>query len=101
MSATPIFDNYNEISSLIKLIVPTINNNTDFTPKKVEEIMKGHVSYYGLNPPDTIVNYNGKCIQGINKYKIFEIPMKGFQLQYYQNLTKNVKNLNSMEWELI
>ncbi|ORX48889.1 P-loop containing nucleoside triphosphate hydrolase protein, partial [Piromyces finnis] len=97
MSATPIFDNYNEISSLIKLIVPTINNNTDFTPKKVEEIMKGHVSYYGLNPPDTIVNYNGKCIQGINKYKIFEIPMKGFQLQYYQNLTKNVKNLNSME----
>jgi len=88
MSATPIFDNYNEISSLIKLIIPNVDCNLDFTPGKVEKIMKGHISYYGLNPPDTSVTFIGSSIPGINQYKIFDIPMQGIQLQKYQNFTK-------------
>ncbi|ORX41419.1 hypothetical protein BCR36DRAFT_339561, partial [Piromyces finnis] len=66
MSATPIFDNYNEITSLVKLIKPDFDFNIKITPEKLEAIMKGHVSYYGLNPPDTSVNFIGSNIPGIN-----------------------------------
>jgi len=93
MSATPIFDNYNEIKSLVKLIKPNLDSNIKFTPEKLEEIMKGHLSYYGLNPPDTSVNFIGSCIPGIERFKILKVPMKGLQLQKYQQLVDESKSI--------
>ena len=89
MSATPIFDNYNEITSLVKLIKPNLQLNHPLTPENLEMLMKGHVSYYGLNPLDTIVNIRGESIPSIHRYKIFKIPMNDFQLQYYHEMSKN------------
>jgi len=93
MSATPIFDNYNEITSLVKLIKPNLDFNIKFTPEKLEEIMKGHLSYYGLNPPDTSVNFIGSCIPGIEHFKILKVFMKGWQLQKYQQLVDESKTI--------
>jgi len=93
MSATPIFDNYNEITSLVKLIKPNLNINEKLTPEKLEEMMKGHLSYYGLNPPDTSVNIIGSCVQGIERFKILKIEMKGAQLQKYQQIVKESQSI--------
>ena len=48
MSATPIFDNSNEINSLVKLIKPDLETNTTLTSDKLEEVMRGHISFYRL-----------------------------------------------------
>ena len=93
MSATPIFDNYNEITSLVKLIKPNLDSNIKFTPEKLEEIMKGHLLYYGLNPPDTSVSFIGSCVPGIERFKILKIAMKGLQLQKYQQLINESENI--------
>jgi len=55
MSATPIFDNYQEIPCLMKLIKPGFVCDELLTPDKSEKVMKVHLSYYGLNPPDALV----------------------------------------------
>ena len=91
MSATPIFDNYNEITSLVKLIKPNFNFNGKLTPEKLEEAMKGHLSYYGINPPETSVNVIGSRVQGIERFKILKVGMKGPQLQKYQKIIKESK----------
>ncbi|KAG4085899.1 hypothetical protein H8356DRAFT_1737260 [Neocallimastix lanati (nom. inval.)] len=80
MSATPIFDNYQEIPNLVKLIKPGFVCDEPLTPDKLEKVMKEHLSYYGLNPPDTLVNFIGTSVPGIKNYKIFNIPMKEEQL---------------------
>lgn len=93
MSATPIFDNYSEITSLVKLMKPDFNFNIDITPEILEEIMKGHVSYYGLNPPDTSVNFMGSYVPGIKRFKILKVPMKGLQLENYENLINESESI--------
>ncbi|ORX41595.1 hypothetical protein BCR36DRAFT_339198, partial [Piromyces finnis] len=93
MSATPIFDNYNEITSLVKLIKPDFDFSIKITPEKLEEIMKGHVSYYGLNPPDTSVNFIGSHVPRIERFKIFKVSMKGLQLENYKTLASESKSI--------
>jgi len=92
MSATPIFDNANEIINLIKLIKPNLNSATALTPEEVKEEMLGHLSYYGLNPPNTSVNYIGSYIPGIQRYKIVKVPMQGAQLENYRKVVRESKN---------
>jgi len=65
MSATPIFDDYQEIPNLVKLIKPGFGCDEPLTPDKLEKVMKGHLSYYGLNLPDTLVNFIGTSVPGI------------------------------------
>ncbi|KAL6588826.1 hypothetical protein U3516DRAFT_861717 [Neocallimastix sp. 'constans'] len=96
MSATPIFDNANEITDLVKLIKPNLNSTSYLTPEKLKEEMLGHLSYYGLNPPNTTVNYMGSYIQGIERYKIVKVPMQGVQLQNYRNILKEPQEKNNM-----
>ncbi|KAG4082384.1 hypothetical protein H8356DRAFT_1386389 [Neocallimastix lanati (nom. inval.)] len=96
MSATPIFDNANEITDLVKLIKPNLNSTSFLTPEKLKEEMLGHLSYYGLNPPNTTVNYMGSYIPGIERYKIVKVPMQGVQLQNYRNILKEPQEKNNM-----
>ncbi|KAL6590731.1 hypothetical protein U3516DRAFT_855866 [Neocallimastix sp. 'constans'] len=96
MSATPIFDNANEITDLVKLIKPNLNFTSFLTPEKLKEEMLGHLSYYGLNPPNTTVNYMGSYIPGIERYKIVKVPMQGVQLQNYRNILKEPQEKNNM-----
>jgi len=93
MSATPIFDNYNEITSLVKLIKPNIKLDHPLTPEKLEKIRKGHVSYYGVNPLETSVNIIGSVIPGIEQFEIFTMPMSGLQLENYQKMNKGSNKL--------
>ncbi|ORX78473.1 hypothetical protein BCR32DRAFT_282219 [Anaeromyces robustus] len=86
MSATPIFDNYNEMTNFIKLMKPNFKSDKVLTPEKLEEIMRGHLSYYGLSPSDTLLNFIGSSVPGIQHYKIVKVPMQGVQLANYQNL---------------
>ncbi|KAG4082634.1 hypothetical protein H8356DRAFT_1066021 [Neocallimastix lanati (nom. inval.)] len=96
MSATPIFDNANEITDLVKLIKPNLNSTSFLNPEKLKEEMLGHLSYYGLNPPNTTVNYMGSYISGIERYKIVKVPMQGVQLQNYRNILKEPQEKNNM-----
>ncbi|KAG4084028.1 hypothetical protein H8356DRAFT_1016547 [Neocallimastix lanati (nom. inval.)] len=96
MSATPIFDNANEITDLVKLIKSNLNSTSFLTPEKLKEEMLGHLSYYGLNPPNTTVNYMGSYIPGIERYKIVKVPMQGVQLQNYRNILKEPQEKNNM-----
>ncbi|KAL6611807.1 hypothetical protein U3516DRAFT_871082 [Neocallimastix sp. 'constans'] len=96
MSATPIFDNANEITDLVKLIKPNLNSTSFLTPEKLKEEMLGHLSYYGLIPPNTTVNYMGSYIPGIERYKIVKVPMQGVQLQNYRNILKEPQEKNNM-----
>ncbi|OUM69829.1 hypothetical protein PIROE2DRAFT_2261 [Piromyces sp. E2] len=64
MSDTPIFDNYNEITSLVKLIKPNLDPNIHFTPKKLEEKMKGifnilKCSIPGIHDPTMLTKVSG------------------------------------------
>ncbi|KAG4090896.1 hypothetical protein H8356DRAFT_1321146 [Neocallimastix lanati (nom. inval.)] len=96
MSATPIYGNYQEIPNLVRLIKPGFVCYGPLTPDKLEEIMKGHLSYYGLNPPDTMVNFIGSSIPGIKTFKIFDIPMKKEQLCYYKKLEHDEKKITNI-----
>ena len=58
--------------------------------------MLGHLSYYGLNPPNTTVNYMGSYILGIQRYKIVKVPMHGVQLQNYQNILEEPQEKNNL-----
>ncbi len=96
MTATPIFDNANEITDLAKLIKPNLNSTSLLTPEKLKEVMLGHLSYYGLNPPNTSVNYIGSYMPGIQSYKIVKVPMQGVQLQNYRKVVKESQNNNNI-----
>ncbi|KAG4082244.1 hypothetical protein H8356DRAFT_1336818, partial [Neocallimastix lanati (nom. inval.)] len=86
----------NDNKNLVKLIKPNLNSTSCLTPEKLKEEMLGHLSYYGLNPPNTTVNYMGSYIPGIERYKIVKVPMQGVQLQNYRNILKEPQEKNNM-----
>ena len=65
-----------------------LNFNTTpcLTADKLEEIMKGHLSYYGLNSPDTLINFIGSTVPGIQRYKILSVPMEKVYLYHRLNI---------------
>jgi len=83
LSATPIFDNSDEIKNLIKFINPEVNTKY-ISPNDIYPLLKGRVSYY--SPENAFIKqyYMGEVIPGISK-KIVKIPMKGKQLDFYKS----------------
>jgi len=73
MSGTPFFDNSNEIQSIASLL--RIDIEDDITPKRVEELFSGHVSFFAGAPAFTYPQvFVKKAI----------LPMSSFQRSWYQ-----------------
>eukprot|EP00833_Pecoramyces_ruminatium_P016277 jgi/Orpsp1_1/1190309/evm.model.d7180000078174.1 len=84
LSATPIFDNSDEIDNLINFINPEVNVKNVY-PNDIYSLLKGRISYFSSENIIVKQCYMGEKIPEISK-KIVKIPMIGKQLEAYEGI---------------
>lgn len=102
LSATPMYDNVNELKNIIKLIYTNENksmniknlsfNNID----KLKNILRGYVSFLRSEHPSTFATrkYQGNLLKPLlNHTKVIDVEMSSYQFDKYFNII-NSENIN-------
>jgi superfamily II DNA or RNA helicase len=103
LSATPMYDNVNELKNLLKLLLQNEKKDITFIDKlnlndhnKIKQILSGYISYVRTEHPASFAKriYNGKIIKPIlQNTTVIDVNMSNYQFNNYIKLL-NRENIN-------
>lgn len=112
LSATPMYDNINELRNIMKLLLKNEKKDISFIDKlnfndnnKIKKLLTGYISYVRTEHPTSFAKrvYNGNILKPLlNNTKVIDVNMSNYQYDKYIKLMndENVNDDNQQKYRM-